>query len=190
MSSIYERQRTKFQGSFPSDQAVMTLAGNTIPLGIVQSMQVTFAQAISRIYDVGNGGQTGQVPVFYVGGRTTGSGVFNRVLGPASGSLCNFYRQMGDVCNPQDLVFRFAAGCGTNGTQSFNEQVVRPLRATPQGVTTAEYQLESVVLTQVGIRTDSQSMIVQDDAQFIFANMSCADTGVDPRIRAEVAPNE
>lgn len=184
MSDIYARQRTRFQGSFPSDQAVMTLSGaTTVPLGIVRSMQVTFAQAISRIYDVGNGGRTGEVPVFYVGGRTTGNGVFNRVLGPASGSLCNFYRRMGDVCDPQDLTFKFSAGCGTTGSRSFSGDGVRPLGAL-QGVATASYTLESVVLTQVGIRTDSDSMIVQDDATFVFANMTCEDTGVNPDLLA------
>jgi hypothetical protein len=169
MSDIYARQRTQFQGSFPSDQAAMTIAGNTIPLGIVQQAQVTFTQDVARIYDVGNGGQLGTVPVFYVGGRTMGNGVLQRVLGPQSGALCRFYEVMGDVCSPQDITFTFAAGCGTGGSASIpgNNAVGG------QGVTRVSYLLEAVVLTSVGIRVAADSMIVQDDVTIMFANMRC-----------------
>jgi hypothetical protein len=174
MSDIYARQRTVHSGSFPSDQAALTLAGTPIPLGIVQSAQVQFAQAVSRIYDVGNGGLafagSGKVPVYYVGGRTQGQGQFSRVMGPQSGAICEFYSVMGNVCSPQDLTLTFQAGCGTNGAARL---VSNSDAFGNQGVARVAYTLNSVVMTSMGIRVDSQSMIVNDDVSIIFANMAC-----------------
>ena len=173
MSDIYARQRTVHAGSFPSDQAAMSLAGTPLTLGIIQSAQVGFSQAVSRLYDVSNGGFSGGsgglVPVYYVGGRTQGQGNISRVMGPQSGALCEFYRVMGNVCSPQDLTFTFRAGCGQAGPSNIPGSSAVGSR----GLSSVSYTLEAVVMNNVGVSVESQSMVVNDNISMIFANMRC-----------------
>lgn len=181
MAAVYERQKTKWGGSFASDQAALTIGGNaTVPLGIVQNVQVTFAQQVARIYDVSNGGLNGTgVPVFYVGGRTQGQATIARVLGPQSGALCDFYNVMGNVCQPQDVSFTFQGGC--QGTQPTG--TIGGLTATQQtSIAAAQgngtnnkvtYTLEACVMTNLGITVGSQDMIVNENVTIMFANLNC-----------------
>ena len=181
MPSVYSRQRTGFGGSFASDLAALTIAGSVTPLGIVQNVQVQFSQQIARIYDVSNGGTAGKagglVPVFYVGGRTQGQASIARVLGPQSGSLCQFYQEMGNVCSPQDLSFTFRGGCeGLSGN--------RPTQQLPFSNATGNanynqttYTIEAAVMTNLGISVGSQDMIVNENVSLMFANLKCNETG-------------
>jgi hypothetical protein len=182
MSAIYARQRSGWAGSFASDIAALSIAGNAaVVLGIVQNVNVTFAQNISRIYDVSNGGASsvgGVVPVFYVGGRTQGSATIGRVVGPKSGDLCTFYETMGNVCTPQDVQFTFSGGCGY--VQSGSLSSGTPTTVTPfntgnseTGVNSVTYSLEGCVTTQIGIQVNSNDMIVNENVQLMFVNMSC-----------------
>jgi hypothetical protein len=177
MPSVYSRQRTGFGGSFASDLAAFTLAGNLTPLGIVQNVQAQFAQQIARIYDVSNGGSGGAaggiVPVFYVGGRTQGNATIARVLGPQSGSLCEFYTELGNVCSPQDLTFTFRGGCDA---QSGNSQSkVIPIGGALGNATFAavKYTLEACVMTNLGVSVGAQDMIVNENITLMFANLVC-----------------
>lgn len=182
MSDIYSRQRTGFAGSFASDLAAMTLAGSLTPLGIVQSVNLGFSQQIARIYDIANGGTAGAagglVPVYYVGGRTQGQGSIARVIGPQSGALCDFYADMGNVCSPQDLTFTFQSGCGDEQSGNRPTQRLQNSNAVGNsGVSSAQYTVEGAVLTNVGISTDSNSMIVRENSTMMFANLRCEETG-------------
>ena len=164
MAGVYSRQQTQYGGSFASDLAALTIAGSQVPLGIVQNVEIQFAQQIARIYDVSNGGAGAgaagsMVPVFYVGGRTQGQGTIARVLGPQSGAICDFYTQMGNVCSPQDLSFTFSGGCGPG-----------------RGTTRVVYTVAGTVMTNLGIRVGSQDMIVNENVSLMFANLSCAET--------------
>lgn len=172
-SAIYERQNTVHSGSFASDLAAMTIAGSGVALGIVQNVQVSFAQQIARIYDVSNGGAAaGTVPVYYVGGRTQGQGTIARVVGPQSGAICDFYTTMGNVCDPQDLTFTFRGGCEGGATSQAaptgNAQGAGPL-------TSVTYTIEAAVMTNLGISVGAQDMIVNENVSLMFANMTCGD---------------
>lgn len=171
MSAIYERQKTAFAGSFPSDLATFTLAGDTVALGIIQQVQLQFSQQVARIYDVSNGGASfaGKVPVYYVGGRTQGQGSIGRVLGPNSGQLCEFYQKMGNICNPQDLTFNFQGGCDAGSVSVGNGVSAAPSAS-------VSYTIESALMQNLSIGTDSNSMIVNENVGLMFANMSCDQT--------------
>lgn len=183
MSAIFERQKTQFAGSFPSDRTVMTLTGEgamAVPLGIVAQANVQFGQQVARIYDIANGGAfannggaalNGKVPVFYVGGRTQGQASLQRVLGPQSGPLCEFYQKLGNICAPVDLAFAFSGGCDV---------------ATGDQTT---YTLQDSLLTNVSIGTQSQDMIVNETIAIMFANMECnaGGGGLQPRLAADAA---
>lgn len=183
MAAIYQRQRTGHGGSFASDIAALTIGGNaSVPLGIVQNAQINFAQNIARIYDVSNGGASagagGVVPVFYVGGRTQGTASIARVLGPQSGALCDFYNEMGNVCNPQDISFTFQGGCedtravaiaGINETE--NQAIAGATGSEPNNKVT--YTIQAAVMTNMGVSVASQDMIVNENIQLMFANLEC-----------------
>ena len=182
MSDIYQRQKTQFAGAFASDVAALTLAGATTGLGIVQNVQISFAQQVARIYDVSNGGSAGGlgqglVPVFYVGGRTQGQGTIARILGPQSGALCDFYNAMGNVCAPQDLTFTFAGGCGANqgGLQNSDTAQITT-NAQVQGTGTfnrVKYSVTGALMTNIGVTVGSQDMLVNENITLMFANLDC-----------------
>lgn len=157
MAAVYSRQNTAWQGSFATDNAVL-LAGGVL-LGIVQNMQIQFAQQVARIYDVTNGGGSGVAvkngaAVFYVGGRTNGQVTIARVLGPSGKqkNVGDFYSKFGDICNPTDLSFSFVAGCG--------EKAV-----------TTTYSVQAAVLTNIGITVAAQDMIINENLTMMFANL-------------------
>jgi hypothetical protein len=181
-SAVYERQKSVFGGSFSSDLSAMSVAGSSqLKLGIVQNVQLSYAQQIARIYDVSNGGTAGgvnggDVPIFYVGGRTQGQATIARVIGPQSGALCTFYNQMGNVCNPQDLTFTFRGGCSPGGTATAGEATQVAVLANGTGTETATaagYTIIAAVMTNLGVTVGSQDMIVNENITLMFANLEC-----------------
>ena len=181
-NDVYSRQRTEFKGSFASDMASMSLAGTGTPLGIVQSMTLTFGQQIARIYDVSNGGSGGQaggkVPIFYVGGRTQGQASIARILGPSSGTLTAFYKELGNVCSPQDLAFTFRAGCGAlEGTRATKlAETVGESQFFGNGqYNSTKYTLIASVMTNLQVNVASTDMLVNESVTLMFANLECED---------------
>ena len=183
MANVYARQQTGYGGSFASDIAALTIAGNpNSQLGIVQNVQISFAQQIARIYDVSNGGASGfgaigdalggVVPVFYVGGRTQGQATIARVLGPQSAALCDFYTAMGNVCNPQDLSFTFRGGCmpaGGPGSTKVGAVIGNAKGTAP--FNKVMYTIQAAVMTNMGVQVGSQDMIVNENVTLMFANL-------------------
>jgi hypothetical protein len=169
MANVYERQRTEYKGSFASDNAVLSTGTAGVALGIVQQLQITFAQQISRIYDVTNGGtQTKGAAIYYVGGRTQGQATIARVVGPDK-SLCSFYKTFGNVCDPKNLDFTLGAQCGPDGSlaqqQGTNNQ------------SALKYTLTRAVITNVGLTVAAQDMIVNESVTLVFADLECDDGG-------------
>ena len=164
MAAIYERQKTSHGGSFASDTAVLSVAGDAnSKLGIVSNFQASFAQSISRIYSVADTDASvpaGTVPVFYVGGRTQGQLSLGRVVGPQGSAWCAFYQKMGNVGSPEDLTFTLSTGSGTAGATKCDPAKV-------------DYTAEAAVLTNVGIQVGSQDMIVNENLTMMFANLEC-----------------
>ncbi len=148
---IYERQKTRHAGSFASDNAVLA-TDSTTPLGIVQNVQIQFAQAIARIYAV-NQDSKGKADVYYVGGRTNGQWTMARVIGPDSKSLGKFYQEFGNVCKPKSLSFTFSAQCDTGGVKT-------------------RYTCEKSVLNNVGISVQANDMLINENCSAIFANLT------------------
>ena len=186
MPGVFVRQDTYHAGSFASDTAVLAIAGSTTALGIVQNANITFNQNVSRVYDVGNGGRTGTVPVWYVGGRTQGNATIGRIIGPAVGGVCKFYKEFGNVCAPVDLTFAFQAGCAKIGTQAaagIAAGIAGGIGAVAgalglggggAGVAGVVYKMTGTLLTQIGITVNSNDMIINENAQFMFANLDCS----------------
>ena len=170
MGAIYTRQKTQYKDSFASDTVAMSLAGNLrLVLGVVQQLSGSFAQQVARIYDISNGGlSNGNVPVYYVGGRTQGQAQINRILGPQSGAICEFYTQLGNVCSPQDLVFDLTAGCdrGSTSSQSNGAQAA-------SSVSKVIYTLQAALMTNMAFNVSAQDMMVNESITLMFANLEC-----------------
>jgi len=195
MGAVFTKQNTVYKGSFASDTAVMT-GGGGVALGIVQNMQIQFAQQIARIYDITNGGgQTAGAAVFFVGGRTNGQLTLARVVGPDSTALGDFYTTYSDVCLPKSLSFSFGASCASApgattsvvgalagavaGALPGVGQIVNGLAAGFNalagngggGAKQTTYSIEHCVLTNVGITVAAQDMIINESCTLMFANL-------------------
>jgi hypothetical protein len=146
-ANIFNRTASQVEGVFVADGVSLTINGGVMSL--VQQLQISYQQAISRIFEVGSAN------LYYVGGRATGNATFQRIIGPAGG-LCAFYKQYGDVCGAigRNLVF----GLGNGGCST-----------TPNDT----YTLTSVVLQSVQISVTANDIIVSDMAQLVFAALEC-----------------
>lgn len=160
MAAIYTRQNTKFISGFASDNAIMS--AKDVKLGIVQNLQIQFAQQIARIYDITNGGGVGQAAVnqaavFYVGGRTNGQLTIARVVGPSVTGLSDFYTRASNVCVPIDLSFSFGAGCQSGSSLNVT------------------YAVTGAVMTNIGLTVGAQDMIINENVTLMFANLTVTD---------------
>jgi hypothetical protein len=151
MPDIFNRDTDVFGGSFPADQAQVTfpaLTGGGADSGLLmQNMQVSYTQQITRLYEVGS------PAIYYVGGRTAGQFTVARVVGPHAIALA-FYSTYGDVCNAatNTLNFSMTTGCGTTaGSQ-------------------AAYTAHFVVIATVGLAVAAQDMLINEQLAGIFSS--------------------
>jgi hypothetical protein len=149
MADIFNRNVSTLGGVFTSDEAKLTLKGN---LGVlVQQLQFTYAQTITRLYEVGGAN------IYYVGGRTQGQMNVNRVVGP-TGTICALYATYGDVCKAKENVITLAM----QQTDCSVGQTARTV-----------YTMKNCVITQTGVGVAAQDMIVNENATMMFSSLEC-----------------
>jgi len=149
---IFLANGAQLGGAFSAELAKLNFGG-VVSNALVQNVNATYVQNISRLYEVGNG-TYGQTNIYYVGGRTQGTLGLGRVLGPTT-TISAFYNKFGKVCNAQY----------NNIGLEFN-----PLSCPPAGGY-GGYGLYGCCLTQVGISVAAQDMIVNEQSQMVFASM-------------------
>lgn len=150
MADIFNRISDVFGGSFPVDRVRVTFpalanaAGSEVGL-VMQSLRMNYAQQISRLYELTS------PALYYVGGRTAGSGATQRIIGPRKLSA-EFYRTYGDVCNARTntLAFRASSGC-------VNPQV-------------AAYTAHFVVIQAVDVGVASTDLLINEALNFMFSS--------------------
>lgn len=167
MADIYNRVADAFGGSFAADAAqVMFVQPGIIGSGqgvnaggggvgmLVQQLQFTYSQAVTRVYELGSSLS------FYVAGRTQGQATMGRILGPRPLAL-TFYQQYGDVCNAatNTLHVQMAAGCGTPGQFQ-------------QGSNLFAFTLRFCVITSIGVSMQAQDMIINEQLQIMFSSLN------------------
>ena len=153
MADIFNRNVSSLAGVFTADRAKLTMAAN---LGVlVQRMQFTYAQAITRLYEVGANGPGGASNIYYVGGRTQGNLTLDRVIGP-SGSVKLLYRQYGDVCQARKnpIIMTLAEADCTTGA------------STPE-----RYTMKNCVITQVSVGVSAQDMIIGENTVMMYSSL-------------------
>ena len=163
MASIFKEAASALQGVWSSNKAGITAGGpNGFALGVITNVQVNYSQQISRMYDLNKdnavgGGRNQKSAVDYIGGRAEGTATFGRLIGPGK-SGCNFYSKFGDICKIKDnsLTITFE---GSGNKNCSGKKVT--------------YTLNSPVLISVGITQNAQDTMINENAQFMFADMEC-----------------
>ncbi len=172
-----------YNGSFRADKLKVKICGTTVAGLLFQSLQFTFQQQVSMLYELGVVEGQGQFSpvgigtiapgsntsyVYYVGGRAQGSASIGRILGPASGQLA-FLTTFNDVCKPADLEFDASNGC--EGTFTPGAFVGCNGAVPTQGIGVA-YNLQKCVLTSIGVSVTAQDVVINEQSQLMFSNVN------------------
>ena len=161
MNSVFKEAAPALKGVWSSNRAGLTggaVGGAAIAMGVVTNVQVNFSQQISRIYDLNRDNfVAGKAAMYYVGGRAEGRATFGRLIGPGP-SGCNFYFTYGDICaiGKKSLVLTFQ---GSGNMDCTGQRVA--------------YTLTTPILISVGITQNAQDTMINENAQFMFADMEC-----------------
>lgn len=171
MNSIFKEAAPALAGVWSSNRAGISAGGGgAFHLGVVTNVQINFSQQVSRMYDLnkdnfvgGFGGffglfaRPGKAAMYYIGGRAEGRATFGRLIGPGK-TGCDFYAAFGDICAINDnnltLTFEGSGNMDCSGTK-------------------VTYTLSSPILISVGITQNAQDTMINENAQFMFADMEC-----------------
>lgn len=163
---IFVRAATQLAGVFSADQGRLSFGGG-ISTALVQNVNATYMQNVTRLYEVGN--THGQLAnVYYVGGRSQGTMAIARVVGP-SVLLAAYYRKFGDVCQAK-----------TNTI----ELLFDPLDCDGGS---AAYTCKYCVIVSIGISVAAQDMVVNENSQLMFSGMEYEDDK-EQALADEIAP--
>lgn len=152
MAEVFTRTATRLAGAFSANTMSLAFSAG-VSTALVQNLQASYQQAITRLFEIGNVG--GVARVYYVGGRSQGSLNIGRVIGPAT-LMSAYYAKFGDVCLARSNSLRFALGqvdCSVAGA------VARP----------AVYVCAFCVITQVGVSVAAADTIVNESSSLMFS---------------------
>lgn len=150
MPDLFQRVASNLGGVFTSDRAKLNMGADLSVL--VQQMNATYAQTITRLYEVGGNRS------YYIGGRTQGQIQLNRVVGPTA-TVKAFYRKFGDVCKARGNNIELElteTDCSGNGGV---------------GGGSIKYLCKHCVIQQVSIGVQAQDMIINESSSMIFMSM-------------------
>jgi hypothetical protein len=150
MPDVFTRLPTRLAGVFSADSASLSFGGG-ISTALVQNVNSTYMQAITRLYEVGGDGQS--TAVYYVGGRSQGSLAIARVIGPTS-LIGAYYTTYGNVCNAPRNILRLDFTTGCDGA---NQR--------------ASYTFKFCVITTIGTAIAAMDMVVNESSQLMFTGM-------------------
>lgn len=158
MAKVFEQATPNLKGVWSSNKAGVRGAGGN--LGVVTNIQVQFSQTVNRIFDLNKAAGAGAF--YYVGGRAEGRATFGRLIGPA-GSGCLFYADYGNICAIKASLTLTFVGSGAGGAG------VGACADTP-----STYKLLKPIAIQVGITQNAQDTMINENVQFMFADMRCS----------------
>ena len=146
MASVFAGGQ-RVNGGFRADLLTVSIAGRPVDGFLVQNVQFSYSQQVTMLYEIGSSN------VYYVGGRAQGTATLSRIAGPAQFGA-DFIRLYNDVCSPEDISFAGRSGaCGNS-----NVGAVR-------------YNLVDAVLTTVSVSVTAQDVVINEQLQFIFADL-------------------
>jgi len=165
---IFNRITDNFGGSFSADSATLIFPAMSVSGGaavglLIQNLQLTYSQNVSRLYEVGS------PRIYYVGGRTEGRGTIQRIIGPRQVTT-QFLRKFGDVCAANNnMEITLDTDCSSELNPFNQDAYLSPVAGTDGGIS---YVCYFVVITSVGFAIAAQDMVINSDTQFMFSNFT------------------
>lgn len=162
MANVF-RATQKHNGSFQASDMVMTINGAAVAGHVVQQIQMQYQQQITTLYEIGSNN------VYYVGGRAQGTMSVARIAGPqaAPGIILTAYN---DICSPGDMTLSAGSdSCAAGG-------------AFGGGQANSTYLLGGVLVTSLGISTQAQDVVVNEQMAFQFLDLDVQNGGGGPII--------
>lgn len=150
MANVF-RATQQHAGSFQASDMVMTINGAKMAGHVVQQINMQYQQQITTLYEIGSNN------VYYVGGRAQGNLSIARVAGPQAvpGIILDSFN---NICAPGQMTMSAgSASCETGGTFT---------------TTTANnYKLGGVLVMSLGISTQAQDVVVNEQMAFQFLDL-------------------
>lgn len=185
---IFTRTATNLAGVFSADTLSLAFSDG-VPTALVQNLQASYMQNVTRLYEVGN--VNGRANVYYVGGRSQGSLNIGRVVGP-SVLMSAYYTKFGNVCNARTNNMRFGLGqvdcsgtgigpavaasalgaaSGLAGALVSGPAVGASIAAAANTRNSASYTCRFCVITQIGISVAAADTIINESSALMFSGM-------------------
>lgn len=168
MSTMFKRAETQWGGAFVANSTSLsfgTLEGQPFDVALVQTINVQYAQNVTRLYEIG--AVNGKARVYYIGGRGQGNVGISRAIGPST-TLAEYFDAYGDVCraDKNNLRISFETGCGD--ITAFDGDPSQPLFEGPTNLTS--FTCRYCVLTQVGFALNSEQFLITENDAMMFSN--------------------
>lgn len=157
MADVFTRTEVDFGGAMHAQNGVI-VPNNGLSGVLMQNIQLSYQQQVTRIYELGNRGQ--RTKVYYIGGRSQGTIGAAHVVGPGV-SMKLFYDNFGDVCK------------AANNTCVVD---LAPNICAGQGQAKAVYTVKYCVLVSIGVSVAAQDFVVNENSQLMFSGLEF-DTG-------------
>lgn len=156
MADVFARTQLNYGGAFTAETGL--ISGGTLTGVLLQNINLSYQQAVTRIYEIGAAGQTPFV--YYVGGRSQGSLSAAHIVGPAL-AMAAFYSTYSDVCaagrnNISVNLTRSACG-GSAGAATTSRNI--------------KYNAKYCVLIQIGMGVAANDLVVNESSNIMFSNL-------------------
>ena len=157
MNDILGRAPSPYIGAFAADASSLIFNGQNGAGLLIQQVQIGYEQPVNPLFEVGSNNR------YYVVGRTMGNMSMDRVYGP-SGLNDTILQQLGNVCAPGQKTLKLSLG-SSSCTQTAGGTVGNPAVA---------LIANACVARGVNYRTESQQMLLNEQVQIIFGQLSRA----------------
>lgn len=152
MPDVFTRTEVDFGGAMHAQNGVIVPV-NGLSGVLMQNIQLSYQQQVTRLYELGNRGA--RTKVYYVGGRANGSMGAAHVVGPGV-AMKAFYDNFGDVCK------------AINNTCVVD---LAPNICDGQGQAGAKYTCKYCVLVSIGVSVAAQDFVVNENSQLMFSGL-------------------
>lgn len=150
MADTFTRTEVNMGNSMTSQFGLITPVNGLTGI-LMQSLQLTYAQQVTRVYEIGSVGA--KTSIYYVSGRANGQLNVAHIIGPAT-TIKTFYSSYSDVCAAQGNNLTLTLGTNFCGGGA--------------GLT---YLAKYCVLVQVGMSISAQEFVINENSSLMFSGL-------------------